>query len=63
METYVSAQQKYRLKNRDKNIQACRERRLRLMGILIEPECFKITYYPDGIDPFVSPPKKKSLNI
>jgi hypothetical protein len=35
MSGYISPQQKYRMKNRDKNIQACRERRLKLMGTLI----------------------------
>jgi len=54
---YISPQQKYRMKNREKNIEACRERRLRLIGTLIEPECFKITYIPEGINPFVSIPK------
>ena len=55
---YISPQQKYRMKNRQKNIEACKERRLRLLGTLIEPECFKITYIPEGINPFVSIPKK-----
>jgi hypothetical protein len=58
METYISAQQRYRLKHRDKIIKDRKERAIRLKGTLIEPECFKITYYPDGIDPFVSTPKK-----
>ena len=55
---YISPQQKYRMKNRQKNIEACKERRLRLLGTLIEPESFKITYIPEGINPFVSIPKK-----
>jgi len=52
METYISAQQRYRLKHRDKIIKDRKERAIRLKGTLIEPECFKITYYPEGIDPF-----------
>ena len=63
METYISAQQRYRLKHRDKIIKDRIERKLRLRGTLIEPECFKITYYPEGINPFVSIPKKKSSDI
>jgi len=63
METYISAQQRYRLKHRDKIIKDRKERAIRIKGTLIEPECFKITYYPDGIDPFVSTIKKKSSNI
>jgi hypothetical protein len=57
---YISPQQKYRMNNRDKIIKDRKERAIRLKGTLIEPECFKITYYPEGIDPFVSIPKKKS---
>jgi len=58
---YISPQQKYRMKNREKNIEACRERRLRLIGTLIEPECFKITYIPEGINPFCLNSKKNNL--
>jgi len=55
---YISPQQKYRINNRDKIIKDRKERAIRSRGTLIEPECFKITYYPEGIDPFVSIPKK-----
>jgi len=55
---YISPQQKYRMNNRDKIIKDRKERAIRLKGTLIEPEYFKITYYPEGIDPFVSIPKK-----
>ena len=55
---YISPQQKYRINKRDKIIKDRKERAIRLKGTLIEPECFKITYIPEGINPFVSIPKK-----
>jgi hypothetical protein len=55
---YISPQQKYRTNNRDKIIKGRKERAISLRGTLIQPECFKITYIPEGINPFVSIPKK-----
>jgi len=49
---YISPQQKYRMNNRDKIIKSRKERAISLRGTLIEPECFKITYIPEGINPF-----------
>ena len=40
------------LKNRDKYIENMRQRRLLKKGTLIEPSCFKITYYSEGVSPF-----------
>lgn len=40
------------LKNRDKYIEKMREKRLLKKGTLIQPCCFKITYFEEGISPF-----------
>ena len=58
---YISPQQKYRINNRDKIIKDRKERAIRSRGTLIEPECFKITYYPEGINPFLSQSQKNNL--
>ena len=42
------------LKNRDKYIEKMRERSILKRGTLIEPRCFKITHYEEGISPFTS---------
>ena len=58
---YISPQQKYRMNNRDKIIKDRKERAISLRGTLIEPECFKITYIPEGINPFLSQFQKNNL--
>ena len=58
---YISPQQKYRMNNRDKIIKSRKERAISLLGTLIEPECFKIRYIPEGINPFCLNSKKNNL--
>ena len=58
---YISPQQKYRTNNRDKIIKGRKERAISLRGTFIEPECFKITYIPEGINPFLSQSQKNNL--
>lgn len=40
------------LKNRDRLIEKQKLIRMTKKGTLIEPSCFKITYYSEGINPF-----------
>ena len=55
---YQTPQQIYYLKNKDKMKDAKLDKKLKRNHTKIETECFKITYVPKGINPFVSIPKK-----
>jgi hypothetical protein len=55
---YISPQQNIERTIETKLLKGRKERAISLRGTLIQPECFKITYIPEGINPFVSIPKK-----